>query len=1019
MDENIGTGKPNVVKYAWVPNIWNVPGSIPPGNGRRIFFLHLPSAVVVGESSDTRGTGAVKLSVKLLSGLTLMALIAVAVVGLSNPASAAVDGKIYVTNVASGLTTQSPAPEGRTTASTVYGTYPSSTISGPAARDIVADSDHFIVTVVDADENHTTPEVSDGVAGAGHDISGLDAVGKQVTIALTNTDPIIGDVSTVTLTNNANDAAIPNVTVKSIVFAGDGTNPPIITVGLDYGVVVSPADVNYSSSLADTVTVNLKSVVDSGWDGAAADNLGYDLTLTETDRNTGVFEGYVRVFERTDANTHGADGTSSAKGGAATVAVIGGPVSVSYTDVHANNAKRTASINLDTTPPTATIGAPSTGSETQNRLPTFSGNVVDNQSGLDVSTFALYIDQTDDADNSDLVIGSTGDVNTTAAAPTFINAAESVSTTGTSDGAASMAWSHTPSAAIPTGAGANPDHIVDFQVRVADLAGNYGYSDSDTANTVLGRLGNKPHTVKIDVIIPQISSAEAGVGFDADNKTDKANVRDTIKVTFDGNVKASSISASDFKVTLSGNGGVFVPANVTVNGDDVYLDIDSTIPSNNTPTVSLQGTIQDLAGNSTDAGSAIAADKLKPVITVTRSGGTGTGSGAEGSDSLTKTDMVITVSSDEDLNGPPKITIQKIGGAAQLADAVGIAQGGNVWKLTVGNDNSAGNRAVKVVASDTAGNQTTVGDTTTKAYTVDTNVDPTYTLSPADGGETTQSNPFITASFAADQSTLSVVKATLDGADVTSHVVASADKKKFFYQPSTALTNGSHKFEIKVLDAAGNEDTVDTTFTKKSRTDFVIELFAGWNAISIPSNPIDNAIGSVFSNAGVTQVIAYDASTPAQPWRIASKVDGNFSSQTDPGLTSVSTGHGYWVETSDFENQKVALEGPTGPGDARPSLTTIAVGNGWNFVGVTDQSRSQTQSDAGGTTLTRTGSDGLQDNVTQESYFQNQNITRSYTFNTVTSKFQTLDTADLVKIGSGIWAFISPQQNGKLPHIVP
>ena len=50
------------------------------------------------KNADARGTEAVKLSVKLLSGLTLIAFVAVAVVGLSHSASAAVDAKVYVTN---------------------------------------------------------------------------------------------------------------------------------------------------------------------------------------------------------------------------------------------------------------------------------------------------------------------------------------------------------------------------------------------------------------------------------------------------------------------------------------------------------------------------------------------------------------------------------------------------------------------------------------------------------------------------------------------------------------------------------------------------------------------------------------------------------------------------------------------------------------------------------------------------------------------------------------------------------
>ncbi|MEC9292787.1 MAG: hypothetical protein VYC65_00710, partial [Chloroflexota bacterium] len=98
-----------------------------------------------------------KLSAKLLSGLAFVALIAIAVVGLSNSASAAVDGKVYVTNVASNLTTEGTGkPTGRTTATTVYGTYPSWVTTGTSARDIVTDSNKFIVTVLDADLNTTT-----------------------------------------------------------------------------------------------------------------------------------------------------------------------------------------------------------------------------------------------------------------------------------------------------------------------------------------------------------------------------------------------------------------------------------------------------------------------------------------------------------------------------------------------------------------------------------------------------------------------------------------------------------------------------------------------------------------------------------------------------------------------------------------------------------------------------------------------------------------------------------------------
>jgi hypothetical protein len=40
-------------------------------------------------------------------------------------------------------------------------------------------------------------------------------------------------------------------------------------------------------------------------------------------------------------------------------------------------------------------------------------------------------------------------------------------------------------------------------------------------------------------------------------------------------------------------------------------------------------------------------------------------------------------------------------------------------------------------------------------------------------------------------------------------------------------------------------------------------------------------------------------------------------------------------------------------------------------------------------------------------------------FNTVQSQFNELGSADLLKVGSGIWVFISAQVNGNFPPIVP
>ena len=1104
-----------------------------------------------------------KLSAKLLTGLAFVALIGIAVVGLSNnSASAAVDGKVYVTNVASKLTTEAGnpsdatnhmVPTARTTAATVYGTYPSFVTTGSNARDIVTSSNYFVVTVLDADVNTSTivtsddpaactvelPQVNpdnctlarnDGVS-AGYDLgdgwssaditnfagSGFNSTDDILQVKLTETkaSPIVGVVGDIKVYKTGTDTAVAGIKVISIDAAGDGTNAPIIRLGIEHGTGAHVSaegdthfDIRYPTSAFDVITASVKSVVDT---------TGSVVTLTETGRNTGRFEGYVEVQERTARTTQGTGGNhcpsivyvnwtgdptkcqGKVKGdttaNAATIPATAGPITITYVDAvtsgTSTNVSRTATYSIDVTSPTLTFSAPVTGSASQTRLPTFAGSFVDNESGLDESTFALYVDDSADATNAQPVV-TTGATSWSATPGKLVSA---VSTTGVGesngsdttfthtsadlmsvtlptavvDGTKTFDFSKTATTTLPSGE-SNPDHIVDFQARAADLAGNYGYTDADAANNfagaysadnpTVGRHGNQAHTIRIDQVLPSISSAAAGSGYDETLAccTAKANVRDMIKVTFDGKLNADSVAATDFSVVLDTAVDAvttFVPTSVTVKDAVVYLDIDATIPSNDTPAVKLVGTVQDLAGNSSATGTKDATDVLSPVITVGLSGGSGTGTADNSEDALTYTKdaMVITVTSDEALQGPPLVTVTDIsatgvsgadsgkpGAAAVRYNGVlAVAQGGNIWKFTANklasaaiNSDTAVFRAVKVVSTDVPGNATTSNDPTTatppihtKAYTLDL-VLSAPTSTPANGGTTTQSNPFLTTDYKAgsENSTVTISEATIaagtaTAVTITDQVIASADGKTFFYQPTDALADGKHTYTIKGVDAAGNKLTTATTFTKSARKDFVVELFAGWNSVSVPSNPTDSGVDAVLSNAGIKQVVSYDATTPAQPWRIASKVDGTFASQTDPGLSSITAGPGYWVETSDFEDQTIALDGPTAPGDARPGLTTIATGDGWNLVGVVDQSRSQTQKGNKNATLTRPNASGVATSVTVGTYFNTVNNGRSYAFNTVASEFRELVTADTMTIGSGVWVFISPQTNGGLPHIVP
>ncbi|MGY8734344.1 MAG: Ig-like domain-containing protein, partial [Pirellulales bacterium] len=529
--------------------------------------------------------------------------------------------------------------------------------------------------------------------------------------------------------------------------------------------------------------------------------------LTETGRNTGRFEGEVLVAERTEANKN----APQLEGASATIIpALAGPITIAYNDVvtsgNATNTTRTATYNLDTTVPAATIDSPTTASESQNRLPTFTGVVTDNGSGIDVSTFAFHIDNTDDAKNTAKIIAAGRNRSSvlpgTASLPTIIGKIASIDMSAKTDGVNSLPFSYTETVVLPIDSVTNPDHIVDFQAKVADLAGNFGYSDSDTAagnDNETGRHGAQPHTIKIDQIIPQISSVETGISWDTSIATpaEKADVNTSLVVRFDGKIKEGSVSASDFQVTLSGAGGVFVPGTVTVNNSDVYLDIGSAMPSDNTPTVKIQGTVQDLAGNSTDAGSKLAVDKLSPVLTVVRSGGSGTGTGTEAADSLTKSNMTVTITSDEGLQAAPQVFVTDIDAAGDPTVSVGnvnngtfaVSAGGNKWTLVIAKGGSSdGTRAVKVTGTDTNSNDGSTGKDTVKAFVLDATLAAPVST-PKAAGTTTQAKPFLTTDFSADAHSITITSATLDKVDVTAEVIASADSKTFFYQPTTALTN--------------------------------------------------------------------------------------------------------------------------------------------------------------------------------------------------------------------------------------
>jgi hypothetical protein len=396
----------------------------------------------------------------------------------------------------------------------------------------------------------------------------------------------------------------------------------------------------------------------------------------------------------------------------------------------------------------------------------------------------------------------------------------------------------------------------------------------------------------------------------------------------------------------------------------VYLGFLNDLVSNETPRVDLQDTVLDLAGNSTTNASAPAlGDGIRPNLTVTLSGGSGTGTGDEGPAQLTKQTMVIRVASDEPLSSAPTVTIYPVADGATTPEVSpgALSQGTNIWDATYSAGLvAAGNRAVVVSGTDIGANTLTVGDEDTTSFRLDNGLAAPALSIGGGSTQTSQVRPFITIDFGAngEVSTVTVSEVLLDGADVTSNLVASSGNTKFFIAPTSDLSLGEHEVEIPVgeaEDAAGNTNVsaITMTFTVEERSAFNIGVFAGWNAISFPSDPLDPDINSVFANAGHDAVLGFDPNVPGM-WRIATRdsVSGELTTTTENGLNSVRSTQAYWVHSNNFEPIEALLTGETLPGDGNvPTLPQIPTVLGFNAVPIVDADRKQTT--GGSVQLTR------------------------------------------------------------------
>ena len=808
--------------------------------------------------------------------------------------------------------------------------------------------------------------------------------------------------------------------------------------------------------------------------------------------------------------------------GAATIGVESGPVVIAYKDT--DGSQKLLEIEIDTVPPAITIDTPAHKSQGQDTSPEFSGSYLDRDSGLREDSFALYVDhQEDDKESGDSAMylaldlrvspGDLGygvvevaegqeveslgdyvgyDVRETYAVINHTDVfglddedtRRSVEGDNFDDGDSQGTFGQSVRIDFGLDRDETYNHTIDFQAVVADVAGNLGFSDSDNDGPrFINHLGEESddrkterynvigwyarHIFFLDETDPVIYEEQSVTGFYGENDDDEPQVnRSGVLVAFDKAVDADSIGVDTFSVTLDTAGTQEVAVvDVDVDGRAVYLLLESELASDARPFVDIASGqwVSDPAGNRRTGGDQDpfeAKDGITPVLTVTLSGGSGSGEDAEGPSKLTNDSIIATISADEEISSTPSLAVvcSNIGwdpedgeNTKDLDSLIGARSGG----LTNGSANFVdpdvydcgykpvrpvdlqqlqsysrpgltweyewvnftgkrkledGKLSVVAYARDrqsyaSLGAKRVDGDPAQPdtynwgATTVEFRYDTTLNdpgATPESGATVTESRPFVLLTYD-DATTVSISEFSIDG---TGQEIDGIGDNRFLYWPES-LDLGSHTVTVDAVDAAGNEEPFEYSFKVAERAPFNLKLIAGWNAVSFPANPEDNTIGSVFTEGVIDMVAGWDAGDSEKPWSIATRMEGEWSTHDDfATLSKVHAQYGYWVHAQGFVTQRVKLIGGinrTDPEITPPDLVSIPTLTGWNFVGVIDQDGDQTEGNYGETLMNG-------DTPVDAGKYLGKNK-RAYRWDPIRSKFDIVEDGDPLEIGEGIWVY--------------
>ncbi len=581
----------------------------------------------------------------------------------------------------------------------------------------------------------------------------------------------------------------------------------------------------------------------------------------------------------------------------------------------------------------------------------------------------------------------------------------------------------------------------------------------DKAHNAIGWYSR--HMLKYDDKEPSFDEERSVTGFyGSDSDGNPIIDRSGILLMFDDDIDPAGITTATFDVELDDETDASI-IDVDVHDNRVYLKLANELASDETPSIAIASGefIEDLAGNETrhlEADPFDANDGIAPTLTVTLRDGSGTGTGDEGPSGLTKNTITVRIDSDESIQGAPRLAVvcnslaytEQVDGkdvARDLDDYIGGLSGmfssdpglgmqptytcgdeddapeltltavsthsrdGERWEYTWRNLSGSselpeGGLTAVAYARDRSSYENVAGDTvysygaSTAGFTFDKSFESPLTeaggeVQPVPGAESAEARPFVLLEFN-EGTTVTIESLKIDDAEVAFDTLGS---NRFTYWP-LALNLGQHTVDVTAVDAAANSLEFDFDFEVVTKADFVIELLAGWNAISLPADPVDKSLAAVFSNSDIDSVLGWDASNAESPWRFASRVDGVWSTSDQfATLSDIEARYGYWVHSSGFIRQPVALQSRTRGGQF-PTPIEIGLADGWSFVGVVDQDGDQTE-DHFNTTLRNSD----QTPVAAKDYLGE--YTRAYTWDTTFNSFNSLEPNEDMKIGLGVWVY--------------